>query len=106
MAAQCEHWAVLGGKNSLVIQPTRSGKSMCYQFPCAVSGKMTLAILPIISLILDQAKGLQHTGLRVTCLGSMQKDPKVLSKIAEGHYDIVLTTHESFDVVGKLLVQM
>ena len=63
---------------------------------------MTVAILPTISLILDQAKRLQHTGLRVTYLGSVQKDPKVLSKIAEGHYDIVLTTPESFfDTVGK-----
>ena len=24
MAAQCDHWAVLGGKNSLVVQPTGS----------------------------------------------------------------------------------
>ncbi len=62
----------------------------------------TIVIIPTISLILDQAKGLGHTGLRVTYLGSVQKDPNVLSKIAEGHYDIVLTTPESFfDKVGK-----
>ncbi len=72
-----------------MVQPTGSGKSLCYQFPCAVSGTLTIVIIPTISLILDQAKRLGHTGLRETYLGSVQKDPNVLSKIAEGHYDIV-----------------
>ena len=35
--------AVLGGKNSLVVQPTGNGKSLCCQFPCAVSGTLSFS---------------------------------------------------------------
>ncbi len=75
--------AVLGGKNALVVQPTGSGKSLCFQFPCAVTGKLTIVLMPTVSLILDQDKALKGTGLRVTYLGTMQSDKTILQKIAQ-----------------------
>ena len=36
--------AVLGGKNALIMQPTGSGKSLCFQFPCTINGKMTIVL--------------------------------------------------------------
>ena len=87
--------AVLGGKNALIVQPTGSGKSLCFQFPCTITGKMTIALLPTVSLILDQVKALETTGLKVTYLGTMQSDRTVMGKIAQAQYDIVLSTPES-----------
>ncbi len=58
---------------------------------CCLWNIITIVIIPTISLVLNQAKGLGQTGLRETYLGNVQKDPNVLSKIAEGHYDIVGT---------------
>ena len=43
--------AVLNKKDSLVIQPTGSGKSLCYQFPAVYTKRLTLVITPTISLI-------------------------------------------------------
>ena len=38
---------------------------------------------------------LKPTRLRVTLLGSMQKDHSVMAKIGQGHYDIILTAPNS-----------
>ena len=41
----------LNGKDAIVIQPTGSGKSLCYQFPAIYTGKTAT---PTISLMMDQ----------------------------------------------------
>ena len=46
--------AVLNKRDSLVIQPTGSGKSLCYQFPAVHTKQMTLVTMPTISLMQDQ----------------------------------------------------
>lgn len=94
--------AALEGKNTLVVQSTGAGKSLCYQFPCVFTKKMTIALMPTVSLIRDQFQFLQSRAIRVTFLGSLQMDTAVLSKIAQCEYDIVLSTPESFyDEVGE-----
>ena len=54
----CAINAILGGKNALIVQPTGSGKSLCFQFPSTITAKMTIVLLPIVSLIMDQTKAL------------------------------------------------
>ena len=76
----CAIKATLGGKNALIVQPTGSGKSLCFQFPCTITAKMTIVLLPTVSLIMDQIKALEKTGLRVTYLGMMQNDRTVMGK--------------------------
>ena len=85
--------AVLGGKNALIVQLTGSDKSLCLEFPCTITGKMAVVLLPTVSVIMDQMKAL---GLRVTYLSTMQSDCTVKGKIAQAQYDIVLSTSESF----------
>ena len=50
--------AVLKRKDTLVIQPTGSGKSLCFQFPAVYTKKLTLVITPTISLMQDQTHSL------------------------------------------------
>ena len=94
--------ATLKSKNTLVVTPTGSGKSLCYQFPAVVTGKLTVVLMPNISLIMDQVHHLQGSGLRITHLGTMQTDHNIITKIAQDDYHIVFCTPESFyDNLGE-----
>ena len=46
--------ATLNGKDSLVIYPTSSGKSICFQFPPVYWNKKAIVVTPTISLMQDQ----------------------------------------------------
>ena len=64
--------ATLDGKDTLIIQPTGQGKSLCYQFPALYTGKTTLVITPTISLMQDQTHELNVKGIEAIFLGSAQ----------------------------------
>ena len=95
--------AALARKNTFVLQPTGSGKSLCFQFPPLVTKKMTVVLTPTIALMNDQTVAMTEKGIRATYLGSTQKDPKVKEKIAAGKFDLVYVTPERFfDTAGGL----
>ena len=73
--------AVLKRKDTLVIQPTGSGKSLCFQFPAVYTKKLTLVITPTISLMQDQTHHLSETGISAIFLGSAQMDAHADSKV-------------------------
>ena len=45
---------VLNKNDVMVVLPTGGGKSLLYQFPTTYSGKITIVISPLISLMNDQ----------------------------------------------------
>ena len=45
---------ILQKKDVMVVQPTGSGKSLCYQFPLFVTHEMTRVVTSTISLMADQ----------------------------------------------------
>jgi DNA topoisomerase-3 len=55
--AVCE--AVLAGRDVLLVMPTGSGKSLCYQLPGVARGGTTLVISPLIALMEDQVAKLK-----------------------------------------------
>ena len=66
--------AVFTKRDTLVIQPTGSGKSLCYQFPPVHEQKKGIEITPTISLMQDQVKNLEQRGINAVYLGSAQLD--------------------------------
>ncbi len=85
---------LLNGKDALVVQPTGSGKSICYQLPPFVTSKMTIVVTPTIALMIDQVAKAEEKGIQCTFLGTGQKDLSVTTKVADGAYELVYVTPE------------
>ncbi len=62
--------AAVAGRDLLLVMPTGSGKSLCYQLPALARGGTALVISPLIALMDDQAAKLSALGLRVARIHS------------------------------------
>jgi superfamily II DNA helicase RecQ len=62
--------AAVEGRDLLLVMPTGSGKSLCYQLPALARGGTALVISPLISLMEDQVAKLAALGLRVARIHS------------------------------------
>ena len=72
--------AMLAGKDTLVLYPTGSGKSLCFQFPPVYLGKKAIIVTPTISLMQDQVQKLNSLGIQSVYLGSAQFDKQAESR--------------------------
>lgn len=68
--------AACAGRDALILLPTGSGKSLCYQLPALMAQRRglgtCLVISPLIALMHDQVAALQARGLRAAALHSQQ----------------------------------
>src|SRR5882672_2336514 len=62
--------AVLAGKDAVVVMPTGSGKSLCYQLPAMMLEGATLVVSPLIALMKDQVDALHARQLPATFINS------------------------------------
>ncbi|MHC4391818.1 MAG: RecQ family ATP-dependent DNA helicase [Planctomycetota bacterium] len=93
----CE--CLLGGEHALVVQPTGSGKSLCYQLPALSLEGVTLVVSPLISLMNDQVESLRSRGVAAAAVHSgmgFREQQRVLEELTEGRLRIVLVAPERF----------
>src|SRR3954449_3787270 len=66
--------AALAGRGVLVVMPTGSGKSLCYQLPALLRGDLTIVVSPLVALMQDQVEALEARGLgdRVRLVNAQQ----------------------------------
>ena len=57
--------AAIEGRDVLLVMPTGSGKSLCYQLPGTARGRTTLVISPLIALMEDPVAKLKERGFAV-----------------------------------------
>lgn len=71
------------------------GKSLCFQIPALLTGKVVVVISPLISLMHDQCLKLAKHGVSACFLGSGQPDSSVEQKAMNGMYEIIYVCPET-----------
>ena len=91
--------SVLSGCDTLVVMPTGSGKSLCFQLPALMLEGTTLVVSPLIALMKDQVDALCARRIPATFLNSSltaEESAGRLSQLRMGHYKLVYVAPERF----------
>ncbi len=95
--------AVIEGRDVLLVMPTGSGKSLCYQLPGVARGGTTLVISPLIALMEDQVAKLRQQGFAVERIHSgrdRNSSRKACFDYLEGKLQFLFIAPERFRVSG------
>ena len=90
---------VMQGKHALVVMPTGSGKSLCFQFPALAleAAGVTLVFSPLIALMEDQVAALKKKGIAAeyinSTLNSKTRNQRY-DALANGEYELIYATPE------------
>ena len=90
---------ILSGNDVMVVMPTGSGKSLCYQLPAMMVTGATLVVSPLIALMKDQVDALQGRGLPATFINSSITEGEQLARIdalKRGKFKLVYVAPERF----------
>jgi ATP-dependent DNA helicase RecQ len=90
---------VAAGRDAVVVMPTGSGKSLCFQLPALMSEGVTLVVSPLIALMKDQVDALHERGLPATFINSSLSEGETsrrLAGIREGEFKLVYIAPERF----------
>ncbi|MDQ2855065.1 MAG: RecQ family ATP-dependent DNA helicase [Acidobacteriota bacterium] len=91
--------AILEGKDAVVVMPTGSGKSLCYQLPAMMLSGATLVVSPLIALMKDQVDALRARDLPATFINSSITPAEQHSRIhalSRGEFKLVYVAPERF----------
>lgn len=91
--------AILAGKDTLVVMPTGSGKSLCFQLPAMLSEGTVLVVSPLIALMKDQVDALTAHRVSATYLNSTLSPSETafrLNCMRSGRYRLVYVAPERF----------
>ena len=99
--AVCE--AVIAGRDVLLVMPTGSGKSLCYQLPGIARGGTTLVISPLIALMEDQVaklKAQNHAAERIHSGRDRASSRQACIDYLEGKLQFLFVAPERLRVPG------
>ena len=90
---------VMNGGNALVLMPTGSGKSLCYQIPSIVGEGLVLVVSPLVALMKDQVDDARKHGIKAdfinSSLSTSQRE-NAYKRLAGGRISLLYVTPERF----------
>src|SRR3954470_23868083 len=94
------------GRDVLVVMPTGSGKSLCYQLPALMRTDLTLVVSPLVSLMQDQVEALERVAPGRVALVNAQQDAAAnraaVERAVSGRARILYVAPERFSSPGFL----
>ena len=96
---------VADGGDALVVMPTGSGKSLCYQIPALLRPGTGIVVSPLIALMEDQVTALRQLGIRAAFLNSSlspEEQSRVRDRAAAGELDLLYVAPERLLTDGFL----
>ena len=90
---------ILDGRDLVLVMPTGSGKSLCYQLTALMLPGVTLVVSPLIALMKDQVDALDRKGIAATFLNSSVDNAEMayrLDGLRQGRYKLVYVAPERF----------
>jgi ATP-dependent DNA helicase RecQ len=98
--------AALVGRDVLVVMPTGSGKSLCYQLPALMRADLTLVVSPLVSLMQDQVQAVERVAPgRVGLVNAQQESAvnrRTVERAAAGDLRLLYVAPERFSSPGFL----
>src|SRR3954462_9461746 len=98
--------AAVNGRDMLVVMPTGSGKSLCYQLPALMRADLTVVVSPLVSLMQDQVQAIERVAPGYVGLVNAQQDTatnrKTLDRAARGDLRLLYVAPERFSSPGFL----
>jgi ATP-dependent DNA helicase RecQ len=88
---------LIDGNDALVLMPTGSGKSICYQIPAIIRRGVGIVISPLIALMQDQVDTVRQLGIRAEFLNSTldQAESRAVEfKMVSGEIDLLYVAPE------------
>ena len=82
---------IIKGIDCLVIMPTGSGKSLCYQIPALITDKITIVISPLIAIMEQQVDDLSKFNIKCKYYDSSDNTDFIYDII---NYQIIFITPE------------
>jgi ATP-dependent DNA helicase RecQ len=98
--------AALAGRDVLVVMPTGSGKSLCYQLPALMRADLTVVVSPLVSLMQDQVEAVERVAPGRVGLVNAQQDAaanrRAVDRAVAGHLRLLYVAPERFASPGFL----
>src|SRR5690349_11986981 len=95
---------IVAGRDVLVVMPTGSGKSLCYQLPALMRPDLTLVVSPLVSLMQDQVQALSDVAPARVGLVNAQRggaiNAETLARAAGGELRLLYVAPERFGSRG------
>ncbi|MGZ8410832.1 MAG: DEAD/DEAH box helicase, partial [Hyphomicrobium sp.] len=98
---------VMAGGDALVLMPTASGKSLCYQIPALARDGVGIVVSPLIALMHDQVAALQEVGIKAAYLNSSlspNEAAAVEHGFAEGVFKLLYVAPERLLTSGFMVL--